>query len=80
MPALQFEGKFVVIEIMSVTFDAVMTFKTTVAERHFMIHHESHIHGDMTFGASQDVECCDILAVTIRTQERFFFSDELVTL
>jgi len=79
MFAFQVEGEFVVIEIMPKTLDAVVTFETTVAEGHFMIHHKVDIHVNMAFRTGQHLELRDILPVTIRAQERFIFRRELVT-
>ncbi len=79
MFSIQLEGEFIVIEIMTVTFDAVVTFKTAVSECHFMIHHEGDIHADVAFRTGQHIELSDILPVTIRAQERFILRRELMT-
>jgi len=79
MFAFQLESELIVIEIMTITFDAIVTFKAAVAERHFMIHHEGDIHADMAFCTGQHIELSDILPVTIRAQERFILRRKLVT-
>ena len=47
MLAVQFEGKLIVIEIVSKTIHSIMAVKTIVSIRHLMLHHEGHIDTDV---------------------------------
>jgi hypothetical protein len=74
MPAIQLESKSIVIEIVSVTIHPIVAFETTTSERHLVIHHEFHIHADVTCSTSKLIELGDILSVTICAKERFLHS------
>lgn len=79
MLAVQWESKFVVIEIIAETIHPIMTIETIFSKGRLVLHHECHIQLDVTGATGQHVELGDIHPVTICAQERFFFSRSLVT-
>ena len=74
MFAVQLESKFIMIEVIPKLIHTVMTFKTIFPKRNLMIHHKHHIHSDMTFTTGRLIKMCDVIPMTILTQERFILS------
>jgi hypothetical protein len=80
MFTVQFKSELVVVEIFPKTIHPVMTVKTIFPEHRVMPGHKRQIHAAMTVDTGLLVELCDIHPVTIRAEERFILSCELVRL
>ena len=80
MFAIQPKIEFIVIEIIAEPIHSIVTLQAVIPKQHLMLHHERHIHSDMTLGTGEHFERCDILTMAIRAGERFFLSRKRVTL